>query len=70
MTDILEPHKKVKWLRQELWNIEDKRLINDKLREIQHECTALEIQVNNLGVENQRLVHQANKGKEDIEVPF
>ena len=70
MTDVLEPHKKVKWLRQELWNIKDKRVINDKLKEIQHECTALEIQVNNLGAENIRLTWEANRDKDDVEVPF
>ena len=67
---ILEPSRKVKMLRQRLFNIKDMRLINDALREIQHECVALEIQVNNLGAENIRLTWEANRDKDDVEVPF
>ena len=70
MVDTLEPHKKVKHLRQELWNIKDKRVINDKLKEIQHECVALEIQVNNLGAENIRLTWEINRDEDDKEVAF
>ena len=73
MTDILEPSRKVKTLRLRIWGRkyrDDMRLINDALREIQQECLSLEIQRDVLEMENRRLVHEANIGKVDVEVPF
>ncbi len=70
MSKTLEPSRKVSELRTKLYTIKDKRLINDALREIQRECLALEIQLNNVMVENQRLVHEANIGLPDEEVAF
>ena len=73
MTDILEPSRKVKTLRTRIFMEKyrnDMRLVNDALRQIQIECVSLEILVSNVMSENNRLIHEANKGKEDIEVPF
>ncbi len=62
--------RKIKALRAQLYNIKDRRKIDDALRTIQRETISLELQLNNTKVHNQRLVHQANQGKEDVEVPF
>ncbi len=70
MTDILEPSRRVKELRAIIYTVKDMRTVNDALRYIQSQCLALEIQLNNVMLENQRLVHQANQGKEDREVAF
>ena len=70
MSNTLEPSRRVKELRTIIYTVKDMRVVNDKLREIQSQCLALEIQLTNVMVENQRLVHEANRGKEDIEVPF
>ena len=73
MTDILEPSRRVKELRGRIFNENlrrDMRLINDALREIQSQCLALEIQLNNGMLENQRLVHEANIGLPDEEIAF
>ncbi len=70
MTDILEPSRSVKELRGRLFTIKDMRLINDALRDIQRECITLEIQLNNVMLENNRLVWEANRDKDDKEVPF
>lgn len=68
----LNPSKRVKLLRQELYTkkMRDRRRIDDALRVIQRETISLETQLNNARVHNQNLVHQANQGKEDAEVPF
>ncbi len=66
----LKPSRKIKELRERLYNIKDKRQIDDALRVIQRETISLETQLNNARVHNQNLVHQANQGKEDAEVPF
>ena len=73
MTDILEPSRKVKTLRLRIWEPKygvDIRLVNDALREIQQECLSLEIQRDALVMDNNRLVHEANIGLPDVEVPF
>ena len=73
MTDILEPSRKVKTLRAQIWlpaMSADKRLISDALREIQRECITLEIQRDVLEMENRRLVHEANIGLPDEEIAF
>ncbi len=73
MTDTLEPSRKVKTLRRRIFMPkyrDDMRLVNDALRVIQQECLSLEIQHAALESDNHRLVWEANKGKEDVEVPF
>lgn len=73
MTDILEPSRKVKTLRREIYTkrfLNDVRLVGDALKEIQRECLSLEIQHAALEADNRRLVHEANKGKEDVEIAF
>ncbi len=70
MTDILEPSRRVKELRTIIYTVKDMRVVNDKLRIIQAQCLALEIQLNNVMLENQRLVHEANIGLPDEEVAF
>ena len=70
MTDILEPSRRVKNLRSRLYDIKDRRLIMDILREIQRECITIEIQLDKVTAENRRLVHEANIGLPDEEVAF
>ena len=70
MTDILEPSRRVKELPSIIFTTRDMRKVNDMLREIQSQCLALEINYNNAMVENAHLVHEANKGKVDVEIPF
>ena len=70
MTDILEPSRRVKELRTIIYTVKDMRVVNDKLRDIQAQCLALEIQLNNVMLENQRLVHEANIGLPDEEIAF
>ena len=67
---VLEPSRRVKELRGRLYTIKDMRLVNDALRDIQRQCLALEIQLNNVMLENNRLVWEANRDKDDVEVPF
>ena len=53
MSNTLEPSRRVKELRTIIYTVKDMRVVNDKLREIQSQCLALEIQLTNVMVENQ-----------------
>jgi len=67
---MLEPYKKIRSLRARLYSIKDKRLINDELKIILSEVIALQVQVEELGQENVRLVHEASLLEPDAEVAF
>jgi len=66
----LEPYKKIRSLRARLYSIKDKRLINDELKIILSEVIALQVQVEELGQENVRLVHEISQIKPDPEIVF
>jgi len=42
----------------------------DKMREIRAEVITLEAQIADLLIINHELVHKANQGKVDVEIPF
>lgn len=67
---MLEPYKKIRNLMQRLYSIKDKRLIKDELKIILSEVIALQVQVEELGRENVRLVHEASLLKPDPEIAF
>jgi len=62
--------RKILALRAQIYTIKDKRLIDDKLKEIQREVVALEVQHAELTRANFALVHAANSDSIDVEVPF
>ena len=68
----LRPSKRIKELRSQLYQIKDKRKIDNRLREIQREVITLEVQHNNLTIKNRELVHESNEalGLPDPIVPF
>ena len=66
----LEPRKKIRSLRKRIFSIRDRRVIKDKLIEIEREVIALEVQNEELREANQELVRQANVGRPDPEVAF
>lgn len=56
MTNTLQPSSKIRALCRRLYDIKDKRLINDKLKEIERETTALEVQAEELRLANENLL--------------
>ena len=56
MSDKLEPSKKIDTLIYGLYTIQDKRLINDKFKEIHGEVIALEMQADELRLANESLI--------------